>query len=258
MKLPSHFHARPVRILVAGCGGTGSHIVAGLARLNACLRGLDHPGLAVEAWDPDRVTEANVGRQLFAPGDIGLAKADVLIHRANLWFGLDWHSAPWALTGDSAIERPVDLLIGCVDSARARRDLDAAARTNRIAFWLDCGNEDAWGQVVLGQPTGGRAEDAAQRLPTVLEMFPDMADGPDTGPSCSLAEALGRQGAFINQAVATQALDALWRMLRTGRIDRFAWFINQGDGRTASLIAHPDVITRYIEKLAPQDAPTTD
>ena len=246
MKLPSYFHARPVRVLLAGCGGTGSHALSGLARLHTCLRAVDHPGLEVTAADPDRVSEANVGRQLFAASDLGHPKADVLVHRLNLWYDLAWQARPEPVTADFAPDRGADLLIGCVDSAAARHALDACARAARIPFWLDCGNDDRWGQVVLGQPVG------TDRLPTVLEIFPDMRDAGDTGPSCSLAESLGRQGAFINQAIATLALDALWTMFRSGRIDRFAWFLNLADGRMTSLDSDPATRAR-LTRSAGQD-----
>ena len=71
----------PVNIVVAGAGGTGSQIVTGLARLDRALRALGHPaGLAVQVWDPDRVSEANVGRQLFFDSDVGQYNCDVLVH----------------------------------------------------------------------------------------------------------------------------------------------------------------------------------
>ena len=39
----------------------------------------------------------------------------------------------------------------------------------------------------------------------------------DSGPSCSLAEALQKQDLFINSMLAQTGCDILWRMLREGR-----------------------------------------
>lgn len=39
----------------------------------------------------------------------------------------------------------------------------------------------------------------------------------DSGPSCSLAEALQKQDLFINSILAQTGCDILWRMLREGR-----------------------------------------
>ena len=90
---------QPVNIVVAGAGGTGSQIITGLARLDRALRALGHPGgLAVHVWDPDRVSQANVGRQLFYDSDVGQFKCDVLIHRLNVAFGLGWKATPELFT----------------------------------------------------------------------------------------------------------------------------------------------------------------
>ena len=59
----------PVTVNLIGAGGTGSQVLTCLARLDTALRGLGHPGLFVTLYDPDTVTEANIGRQLFVrPG----------------------------------------------------------------------------------------------------------------------------------------------------------------------------------------------
>ena len=219
----------PVNIVVAGAGGTGSQIVTGLARLDRALRALGHPaGLDVQVWDPDRVSEANVGRQLFFDSDVGQYKCDVLVHRINVAFGLNWAATPQLVTDRSAMQS--DILIGCVDSARARRQLAQAAQGSD--YWLDCGNRAADGQVVLGQPMprGYGRRDWYMRLPVVTELFPalldESTDGQDDLPSCSLAEALDRQELFINQAIATHALQLLWQLFRYGGLDYCGVFVN--------------------------------
>lgn len=65
----------PVTVNLIGAGGTGSQVLTGLARLDVTLRALGHPGLFVTLYDPDIVTEANIGRQLFGYSDMGLNKA---------------------------------------------------------------------------------------------------------------------------------------------------------------------------------------
>ena len=55
----------PVTVFVIGAGGTGSQVATGLARMSVALQALGHPGLHVTVFDPDTVTEANIGRQLF-------------------------------------------------------------------------------------------------------------------------------------------------------------------------------------------------
>lgn len=67
-----------VKIHLVGVGGNGAQMAACLARLDIAMKALGHPhGLHVTAYDADRVSEANVGRQLYSPADIGRHKAIV-------------------------------------------------------------------------------------------------------------------------------------------------------------------------------------
>ena len=54
-------HPVTVNLIGAGCGFWS---LTNLARLDVTLRALNHPGLFVTVYDPDIVTEANIGRQL--------------------------------------------------------------------------------------------------------------------------------------------------------------------------------------------------
>lgn len=88
----------PVTVNLIGGGGTGSQVLTNLARLDVTLRALGHPGLFVTLYDPDIVTEANIGRQLFGYSDLGLNKANCLSHASTISSGttgrLCQHSIP--------------------------------------------------------------------------------------------------------------------------------------------------------------------
>lgn len=58
---PSH----PVTVFVIGAGGTDSQVIANLTRMSMALQALGHPGPHVTVFDPDTVSQANIGRQLF-------------------------------------------------------------------------------------------------------------------------------------------------------------------------------------------------
>lgn len=79
--LLSPYH--PVTVLVAGAGGTGYQVITSLARMSVALQALGHPGLHLTAFDPDTVTEANIGRQLFSETELRLNKATALVTRIN-------------------------------------------------------------------------------------------------------------------------------------------------------------------------------
>ncbi len=64
-------------------------------------------------------------------------------------------------------------------------------------------------------------------LPTVIDLFPDIKKFEKAeDPSCSLAEALGRQDLFINSILAQYGAQLLWRMFRELRIEYHGLFLN--------------------------------
>ncbi len=257
--LRPRFLDRQIRIGLAGAGGNGSHMIGGLARLHTALCALGHPGLNVAVYDPDHVSPANLGRQLFSAADLGADKAQVLVNRINCFFNLQWQAHPTKLTRNTG--QCWDFLIGCVDSAAARLELDRC----KFHYWLDLGNSAKIGQVVLGEPSRvsprSRPESVAKsfgrkmskneqaeheewlkwqanRLPNILGVFPQLKRKrrkEDNTPSCSLAEALERQDLFINQSVATFALQLLWQFIREGGLNIHGYFINLESGRVTPL-----------------------
>lgn len=228
-----------VSVTVVGAGGTGSQVITGLAQLDRAMRSLGHPGgLQVTVVDDDTVSEANVGRQMFWPSDIGLAKADVLVHRINMAMGLDWEARVKRV---EAQDLQGHLVIGCVDNRAARKTIVEQSRPG--TYWLDLGNRAEDGQCILGEIPARCAPDRADRLPTVAEFYPEVVDpsldGKDDTPSCSLADALEKQGLFVNRGIALYGLNLLWRLFRHGRIDHHGVFMNLATGRTAPLPVDP-------------------
>ena len=70
----------------------------------------------------------------------------------------------------------VDLVIGCVDTRKARRAIDKWALHSRVLYWLDLGNNASSGQFILGQPKNSANKRKGKcRLPTVTELFPEIA-----------------------------------------------------------------------------------
>jgi len=198
-----------ITVDLVGLGGTGSKMLSNLARTNEALLALGHPGLMVRAWDPDTVTEANKGRQLFSASDIGLNKAMVLVTRVNRYFGYDWQAI--ALKYD--YKKTSNILITCVDNAAARINIAQHIKANskepydELYYWLDLGNLRKTGQCVLGtmrtilQPKKPGQTRAV--LPHVVKKFPlKKVKEEEQGPSCSLAEALMQQDLFINSTLA--------------------------------------------------------
>ncbi len=238
--LPKGFLTHAVLVDLVGCGGNGSQMLTALARTHVSLRSLGHPGgLNVRVWDADVVTEANIGRQMFSTADLGRPKANVLVNRVNLFFGTDFRALCKRF---DHTERTPDILIGCVDSVKSRREIASVMKGRQAyhgaesAYWLDLGNDAKFGQVVLGQFAHAKSKAVrASRLPNVLDLFKLDARKDDDTPSCSLAGALQRQDLFINQHVATWASTLLWNFFRQGGLDVHGCFINLADGHVRPL-----------------------
>ena len=225
---------RRIRVLVAGCGGNGSAIASGLPYLHQALLAFGHPGgLHVTLVDPDVVSETNCVRQPFCESEIGLPKAIVLMQRMNLFWRVNWNGLQ-ARVADISRHADFDIVFGCVDSRKARREIHlfVTNRSSRVLYWLDLGNNASTGQFILGQPKNAANEKLKDRLPTVAESYPETIKPKldDDSPSCSSVEALTRQEPFINQALAFQALGLLAQMLLHGSSGYRGGFCNLATG----------------------------
>ena len=237
----------PVTVNLIGAGGTGSQVLTGLARLDVTLRALGHPGLFVTLYDPDIVTEANIGRQLFGYSDMGLNKAQCLITRINNFFGNDWKAVPDifpAMMKNACRDNMANITITCTDTIKSRLDLWNILKAVQIPdyrdyitplYWMDFGNTQTSGQVVLGTVPKKIKQPASQLYETVgsLKVITRLVKyarvkEEDSGPSCSLAEALEKQDLFINSTLAQLGCNILWKMFRNGMIEHHGLFLNLG------------------------------
>lgn len=228
---PTH----PVTVNLIGVGGTGSQVLGALARINHALTALGHPGLHVTAYDPDEVSLANIGRQQFSMVDRGLNKATVLITRVNRFFGSDWEAVP-NLYGRG---RLANIVISCVDSVKSRLAIagiiskeNDGTDYRRKMYWMDFGNGTNHGQVVLGT-LGYIEQPKSEKFETISEMkviteLIDLSqiDEFDSGPSCSLAEALSKQDLFINSTLSQLGCALLWKLIINGMIDSQGCYLN--------------------------------
>lgn len=233
----------PVTVNVIGAGGTGSQVVTSLARMDQALRMLGHPGLFVRVYDPDTVAESNIGRQLFGEADLGLNKAQCIITRINRFFGNDWQ-AETAYYPQEEDNTSANLFITCTDSVSSRvklaRLLKSTDRGNSYTdyatplYWCDFGNAQKTGQIILGtirksikQPKSKKIQ-TIKRLPCVTDYVKGYGriKDEDSGPSCSLAEALNKQDLFVNSTLAHLGCSLLWKLFREGLILYHGLYLN--------------------------------
>jgi len=244
----------PVTVHLIGAGGTGSQMLTALARINLALLSLNHPGLMVSVYDDDRVSDANLGRQLFSESDVGFHKSVVLVNRINRFFGTNWkgftHRFADGLYQNSSYK--ANLYITCVDTAKSRFEVsellyglrtESGYDRERPFYWMDLGNSQHTGQVILStigpirQPASDKFA-TVEVLPFITEMFRDQleqAEQSDDTPSCSLAEALTKQDLFVNSSLANMGASLLWQLFREGMLFNRGFFLNLRDFRSQPL-----------------------
>ena len=126
-----------------------------------------------------------------------------------------------------------NIIITCTDNIRSRLDLWRFLKHHRKnthndektpIYWMDFGNAQTTGQVLIGNIRNKIHQPASTEYHTIPRMNViteetsySTIEEKDSGPSCSLAEALQKQDLFINSMLAQTGCDILWRMFREGR-----------------------------------------
>lgn len=248
VRLPDH-----APIVVVGCGGTGGFVAEGLCRL---LDGSQHPLVLV---DHDRVEAHNLRRQNFYTEDLGRYKSQALGERLARQYGrrVAYSIYPYrhdllgpeAFTGGNYTLQH-GLTIGCVDNAAARR---AMADGARWGWWIDCGNGEHSGQVLIGSQNSTkqlensfRADGTVTALPNPTMQRPELlvpATDETLPRDCAEAVAAGGQSPMINQAVATLALEFVRRFLG-GSLTWLAAYLDLEAGTMSTVPATPQAVAR--------------
>jgi PRTRC genetic system ThiF family protein len=235
-----------VNLVLAGCGGTGSILAWHLARLayHARQRGI---ALHVTFVDPDVIELKNVGRQNFVEAELGRCKAETLAARYSLAYGLQIRFFNAKLAPDHAgqVYRRDDgwlhLVVGAVDNTAARQEIEAIVKAwDGRLWWLDCGNHDLSGQVVLGNRGDLKAPEISPLgfctgLPLPSVQHPELVRKKRRRrASCADAALIGEQSLLVNQQVAGWAAVYLYRLLVTRDLDIYATYFDLAAGSVRS------------------------
>ena len=205
-------------IILVGCGGTGSEVAKILCRTLYHMReaGLNIPK-TITFVDPDIIEEKNVGRQAFAPQDVGRYKAEVLSTRFNavFGFGITFKAEPFIPEENYSHTYSHSIILGAVDSYLGRRAIAKAQN----AIWIDSGNHRTAGQVIVGNSNdwkrvNNQFKDGTTEihyLPNASLVYPELLEpeeqdtvpaivGPE--PSCAELMAQNAQHLLVNQQMA--------------------------------------------------------
>lgn len=262
---------RLVKLVLVGCGGTGSWLAGGIARVAWELKRMGRQ-VEVQFWDFDRVESQNVPRQCFAPCEIGLYKAETLALRYGAAWGINIsaHLQPFN-PGLLQVRgyyyghnQPLTVLVGAVDNAQARRSIATTLQNNDhrapSIWWLDAGNSKANCQVLIG--THNQAEELqtafslscnalpspALQHPELLEPLPEELPGGQGKMSCAELVAANAQSMTINKLVSSLAEDMLVRLI-TGKLTYFAIYADQESGTSRARYTNPAEVAAAIGKM---------
>lgn len=233
-----------VTVSVIGCGGTGSLVLARLARMDYALRLLGYPGITVTAVDNDKVEAFNVGRQNFTPGDIGEYKSHCLIEKINFAYGLNWKAIKKKVVSKNDTVFNSNFIITCVDNVVLRKKTKVYFDTFNIAkedystsyYWIDCGNGKDFGQVVLSAIKPIKKK---YNLNDVFDLYGNLSefDNEETQGmnGCSYADSIEKQDLFINDLIALEACEMIYRFLKNYYLDYSGVIINHKELKTKKL-----------------------
>ena len=251
-----------LRFVLVGCGGTGSWLAPSVARIARLQR---DPGREVEVifFDHDEVEPKNIPRQNFCDAELGRNKAVTLAARFSAAWGVEISAVPRRFNQDNfqPAYNSLTLLIGCVDNAAARKEMNKVADWLG-AWWLDCGNDESSGQVIVGSETDAGGMEGAftpsckicKKLPAPSLVAPDLLQArPEESAaskmSCAEIQIANAQSLAVNQTVAAIATDYLTRLTQGG-LKRFATYFDLESGSMRSRYITVNEIAGVIKKPA--------
>jgi PRTRC genetic system ThiF family protein len=256
--------AKLIHLVQVGAGGTGSWLFPACVRL---VRTLQQSGQDIELHlvDFDIVEQKNLLRQNFCAAELGLFKAEALTFRYSAAWGLTLNTItkPFQASmiqplsiGDSLV-----ILIGCVDNAEARRQMHQALSFNKkeqapVVWWLDSGNRNRSGQVLLGStpdiqtlrlafntPGGnycGLLPSPGLQHPELL--IEERRQLPQANLSCAELALRDAQSLTINQSQAAIMAEYLLDLLIAGNLRRFATYLDAASGTQRSKYTTPEQV----------------
>lgn len=262
---------RYVQFILVGCGGTGGFLSPSLARLILALNQGGKRAFATFV-DADNVESKNIPRQNFVQAEMGFNKAQVLARRYSLAYGLEIRAI--ASSFEAEMVKPewgkLTVVIGAVDNAAARREIAKTLEINLNyqvpnIWWLDCGNQGNGipaGQVLLGSTHSLTLQNAFNHpdtpnfcvnlpspsvvAPTLLT--PEKEALQSSRLSCAEMARLNQQALFINQRVATEAIEMLAQLTLTRGLKRFATYFHGGVGSSRSVYSSPNTLVNFFQE----------
>lgn len=210
--------------------------------------------------DQDVVETNNLIRQNFLREELGRFKAQALAERLAKQFNREVGYSLYYLKEGAPLRRNpallgLNLIIGCVDNPLARQAIASYMVDDHWGWWIDSGNAQNWGQVLIGNSTRHRMThvfdpelEVCVGLPMPTIQRPELLLPPpaeEIDPDCAEAVQVGDQSPTINQAMAALVLEVVRRLL-TGTCPWMSLFLDLDTGELKPTYATPENVARMI------------
>lgn len=216
--------------IVVGAGGNGGYLIPNLARQvaiqNEMRKVIGQTLHKITVIDADEVENKNLVRQNFVEKDIGKNKADVMAQRYSRAFGVEisfmskYIENPEMLGDVVDIDTHTPVILGCVDNNKTRVIMNDFHKSCE-SFYVDLGNEEFAGQMVVGynghgrghsQPLDDEQVNGPYRfdLPSIVDIHPEVSEATDKLPhemSCAESAVSHPQNIMTNQTAANLAMN---------------------------------------------------
>ncbi len=251
-----------ITLMLVGCGGTGSWLAPAVARIGKILIERFNREVSIYFIDPDVVEEKNIYRQNFCAAEIEANKAETLAQRHGLAWGIEINAMSRKYKDVIYSIRDLNhaIVIGCVDRTSARVEIAESMQHHDMGAWLDCGNSESYGQILLGVKSSAKdlfsIPGKCGGLPLPSHQHPELVKEPEINKSvaqpsstlsCADMAMQDSQGLAINQCMAAEAADYLVRMLITKNLKKFATYIDLESGTTRSKYITEKAVQEYAK-----------
>jgi PRTRC genetic system ThiF family protein len=254
------------RIMLVGCGGTGSSLALALSGLayHAQQKGIE---MELTLVDHDHVDDTNPGRQVFTPleASAGVAKCCSLALRLNAAYGLSITAWPeryeaglapeWFNHGAGGYTQP-HLIIGAVDNTAGRREIAKTVEAFNGRVWaLDSGNDRWSGQVLIGNLTNMSqikldGLGLCNGLPSPYIQEPELLepDPEEQGRSCAEMALAETQSLMVNRMAAAIAAQYVATFVLQRQVLYLGSYFNLDPPTTRSQLITRANINQYQKK----------
>lgn len=217
--------------VVVGCGGTGGYVAESLARLLP-------QNVQIILVDFDRVEERNLIRQNFFREDIGKYKSVALAERLTQQF--DRPVSYSTLPIQELTIPKMAIIVGCVDNGIARAVI-AERIPREYAWWVDAGNGENFGQVLIGNSKiaefhQDREVVSSLPLPSIQRPEILLQAPPTPQPNCL---DISPQGPAINQIMAAITVETVRRIVM-GACPWMQIIVDMEQGAMTPVMATPE------------------